>query len=100
LCYEKLKQPTHCERCNEEHPTVLHHSRTAYHDKRMIPDEYDLSKSRWLNLEIDLPEPSAEFGEIERKLDPNRPYWLCDECVKEDVAYWDEMWEEYYRDVL
>lgn len=99
-CYELLKQPSRCEHCEEERPTVLHFSRTSYHDPRVNPDEYDRRKSRWANLEIDLPEPTAELGEMERKLDPNRPNWLCVECYETDVAFWDEMWDEYYRGLL
>lgn len=28
--------------------------------------------------------------------DPNAPILLCSECAKEHIAYWDEMWREYY----
>lgn len=32
--------------------------------------------------------------------DPNGPYAICKEGAAEATAYWDEMWSEYYNQIL
>ena len=32
--------------------------------------------------------------------DPNTPVLFCDSCYEEYSDFWNEQWEEYYRDLL
>ena len=34
------------------------------------------------------------------KEDPNGPVVCCRQCAKKGIAYWDEMWSEYYSSII
>ena len=65
-----------CERCEAVEGVELEGSRTRYEAPRI---------TRYQRLSGNFPR------------DPNVPVALCRACAHDHHAYWDEMWEDYYR---
>jgi hypothetical protein len=76
-----------CKCCGATEGVELEESRTCY-------DRQPSKRNQWQMILLDDPQNPP------KPPDPNAPVPLCRDCAEEHHAYWNEMWSNYYSDLL